>query len=159
MQLGMLNILSQDTLRAIYFSYFHSILSYGITFWCNSAYSSNILKIQKMIIGIIMNVRNRDYSCRQLFKNLKTLPLKSQYIFSLLLFVVKNRDLCESNSEIHNINTRFSSDLHTAIANLTTFQKVPFYFGTYVFNNLPTSTKNTSHDINQFRSVLKVSFL
>jgi len=75
----------------------------------------------------IMNARNRD-SCRQLFKNLKILPLKSQYIFSLLLFVAENRDLYESNSEIHNIDTRFSSELHTATANLITFQTGPFYF-------------------------------
>jgi hypothetical protein len=66
---------------------------------------------------------------RQLFKNPKILPLKSQYIFSLLLFVAKYRDSYESNSEIHNINTRFSSDLHTPTANLTTFQKGLFYFG------------------------------
>ena len=104
-----------------------------------------------------MNARNRD-SCRQLFKNLIFLALKSQYIFFLLLFVAKNRDSHESNSEICNINTKFSSDLHTPTANLTTFQKDPFYFGTKVFNYLPTSIKNTSHDINQFISVLK-SFL
>ena len=104
-----------------------------------------------------MNARNR-YSCCRLFKNLKTIPLKSQYVSSLLLFVAKNRDSYESNSEIHNINTRFSSDLHTPTANLTTFQKGPFYFGIKIFNYLPTSIKNTSHDINQFRSVLK-SFL
>jgi hypothetical protein len=47
----------------------------------------------------------------------------------------------------------FSSDLHTATANLTTFQKGPFYFGIKVFNHHPTSIKNTSHDINQFRSI------
>jgi hypothetical protein len=81
-------------------------------FWGNSAYSSNIFKIQKRVITIIINARNRD-SCHQLFKNLKILPLKSQYIFSLLLFVAKNRDLYESNSEFYNINTRFNSDLHT----------------------------------------------
>ena len=63
-----------------------------------------------------MNARNRD-SCHQLFKNLKILPLKSQYILSLLLFIAKNRDLYESSSEIRNINSRFSSDLHTATAN------------------------------------------
>jgi hypothetical protein len=74
-----------------------------------------------------MNARNRDSCRRQLFKNLKILPLKSQYLFSLLLlFVAENRDLYESNSEIHNINTRFSSHLHTATANLTTFHKGPF---------------------------------
>jgi hypothetical protein len=73
-----------------------------------------------------MNARNRDSCRRQLFKNLKILPLKSQYIFSLLLFVAENRNLYASNSQIHNINTRFSSDLHTPTANLTTFKKVPF---------------------------------
>jgi hypothetical protein len=82
-------------------------------------------KIQKRIIRIIMNARNRD-SFHQLFKNLKILPLKTQYIFSLLLFIAKNRDLYVSNSEIHNINIRFSSDLHTPTANLTTFHKGPF---------------------------------
>jgi len=104
-----------------------------------------------------MNARNRD-SCRQLVKNLKMLPLKLQYIFSLLIFVAKNWDLYGSNSEIHNINTRFSSDLHTPTAHLTPFQKGPFYYGIKVFNHLPTSIKNTSQDTNQFRSVLK-SFL
>jgi len=110
-----------------------------------------------MIIRIILNARNRD-SCRQLFKNLKILPLKSQCIFPLLLFVAKNRDLYESNSEINDINSRFSSDLHTPTTHLTAFQKAPFYFGIKVFNHIPASIKNTSHDINQFRSVLK-SFL
>jgi len=151
------HFMSRDTVRTIYFSYFHSILLYVIIFWGNSAYSSNIFKIQKRIIGIIMNGRNRD-SCHHLFTNLKILPLKSQYNFSLLLFLAKNRDLYDSNSEIHNVNTIFSSDLHTPVANLTTFQKVVLtkkYFGIKVFNHLPTSIKNTSHDINQFRSVLK----
>jgi len=120
------HFMSKDTLRTIYFSYFHSILSYGIIFWGNSAYRSNIFKIQERIIRIIMNATNRD-SC-QLFKNLKISPLKSQYIFSLLLFVAKNRDLYESNSEIHNINTRFSSDLHTPTAKHNNFPKRTLLF-------------------------------
>ena len=41
------HFMSQDTLRTIYFSYFHSILSYGVIFGGNSAYSSNIFKIKK----------------------------------------------------------------------------------------------------------------
>jgi len=82
------HFMSQDTLRTIYFSYFHSFLSYGIIFWGNSAYSSNIFQIKKRIIRIIMNARNRD-SCRQLFKNLKILPLKSQYIFPFIIYCWK----------------------------------------------------------------------
>jgi len=102
-----------------------------------------------------MNARNRLSSIIQESKNS---TFKTPIYFYLLLFVAKNRDLYKMNSEIHNINTRFSSDLHTRTANLTTFQKGAFYFGIKVFNHLPTSIKNTSHDINQFRSVLK-SFL
>jgi hypothetical protein len=45
-------------------------------------------------------------ACRELFKELKISPLSSQYIFSLLLFVVNNRDYFVSNSVYHNINTR-----------------------------------------------------
>ena len=82
------HVMSQDTLRAIYFSYFHSILSYGIIFWDNSAYSSNIFKIQKRTTRIIMNARNRD-SCHQLFKNLKILPLKSQYFLHFYYLLPK----------------------------------------------------------------------
>ena len=121
----------------------------GIIFWGNSAYSPKILEIKERTIRITMNARNRD-SCHQLFKKLKILTLKSQYIFSFLLFVAKNNNLYESNSEIHNISTRFNSDLHSPTANLT-FQKGPFYIGIKVFNHLPTSIKNTSHDIKQFR--------
>jgi len=50
--------MSQDTLRTTYFPYVHFILSYGIIFFGNSAYSSNIFKIHKRIIRIIMNARN-----------------------------------------------------------------------------------------------------
>ena len=89
----------------------------------------------------------------------KNSTIKITTYFSLLLFVGKTRDLYESISEIHNINTRFISDLHTASANLTTFQKGPFYYGIKVFNHFPTSIKNTSTDINQFRSVLKCFLL
>jgi len=34
------------------------------------------------------------------------------------LFVVKNRELFRSNSDVHNINTRYYSDLRLLIANL-----------------------------------------
>jgi hypothetical protein len=56
----------------------------------------------------------------------KNSTIKITIFLPLLLFVVRNRDLYESNSEIHNINTRFSSDLHIPTENLTVFQKDPF---------------------------------
>jgi hypothetical protein len=85
-------------MRLIYFSYFHSVLSYGIILWGNSVHSKYIFKIQKRTIGIITNAGISD-SCQDLFKKLQILPFYSQYIYSLLMFEVKIKftlNLCYS---------------------------------------------------------------
>jgi hypothetical protein len=84
--------------------------------------------MQKRIIRIIMGHGNRD-SCRNSFKELKILPFISYYIFSLLVFMVNNRDQFLINSEIHSINTRQGSNLHLPLANLDTYQKGVHYSG------------------------------
>jgi len=38
-------IMSQETLRMVYFAYIHSIMSYGIIFWGNQPYIDMIFKI------------------------------------------------------------------------------------------------------------------
>jgi hypothetical protein len=99
------SFLSSDSLKLIYYSYFHSILTYRIIFWVNTHYSNAIFKMQKRIIRIMVEIRNRD-SCREYFKRLKILPLQSQYLLSLLLFVADNGDYFRSNSEIHSFDTK-----------------------------------------------------
>jgi len=84
--------LSVDMLRMVYFSYVHSVMLYGIIFWGNSHPSNSIFKIKKRIIRIITNTGSHD-SCCHLFKQLQILSLPSQYIFSLVVFVNKNRGL------------------------------------------------------------------
>jgi hypothetical protein len=71
-----------DSLKLIYNSYFHLILSYGIIFGGNTPHSNIIFKMQKKIVRITMGIRSREY-----FKRLKILPLQSQYLLLLLLFV------------------------------------------------------------------------
>ena len=56
------SLVSQDTLRIIYFVHIHSILSYGIIFLGNSSYSNKVFILQKKIVRIITNTRARD-SC------------------------------------------------------------------------------------------------
>jgi hypothetical protein len=79
------------------------------------------------MIRVIMGSSSRD-SCWELFKNFEVLPLQSQYIFSLLVFVVKNRKLFRPNADVHNINARYNSDLHLPVDNFTVLQKGVFYF-------------------------------
>ena len=45
-------LVSQDTLKVIYFAHIHSILSYGIIFWGNTSHSKKVFTIQKKIIRI-----------------------------------------------------------------------------------------------------------
>ena len=147
-------LLSLEALKTVYFATVHSIISYGIIFWGISTNSKIIFKTQKRIIRIITNSTNRD-SCRDLFKKLGILPLQSQYIFSLLIFVVKNKDLFKTNSDIHSFNTRFNHDLHIPTANLAAFQKGAWYSGVKVYNHLPLPLKHLSHDGFKFKAAFK----
>jgi hypothetical protein len=146
--------MSPETLRMVYFAYVHSITSYGVIFGENQPYSEKIFKIQKRVIRIIKNARPRD-SCRELFKKLEILPLCSQYIFSLSIFVIKNKHLFCTNNQIHSVHTRFKTNLHPPIANLTKFQKGVYCSGIKIYNNPPHNIKDLTNQITLFRNALK----
>jgi hypothetical protein len=46
------HIVSIDTLKSVYFAYFHSIMKYGIIFWGYSSSSKKIFTLQKKIIKL-----------------------------------------------------------------------------------------------------------
>ena len=83
------------------------------------------------------------------------LPIQSQYIYSILLFVTKHKDQFLSNSQIHKINTRQTFDLYVPTANLTVYQKGIYYSGIKIYNHLPTTIKDLSDDKNKFKLTLK----
>jgi hypothetical protein len=134
-------IMSTETLRMVYFAYVQSILSFGIILGGNQPYSEKIFKLQKRVVGIITHSRTRD-SCRELFKRLEILLLYSQYVFSLSIFVVKNKHLFTTNNQIHNVHTQYKTNLHPPLANLMKFQKGVYYSGTKIFNSLPHEIKD-----------------
>jgi len=59
---------TQDTLKMVYHSYFHSIINYWLIFRGDSSYSNSICKLQNRIIRIIMGADNRN-SCREFLKH------------------------------------------------------------------------------------------
>jgi hypothetical protein len=71
---------------------------------------------------------------------LHILPLYSQYIYSLLMFVVKNTDLFELNSDIRKINARYNNDLHLPSAQLNLFQKGVFLFRNHTIHPYKCTT-------------------
>jgi hypothetical protein len=94
-------------------------------------------------------------SCRRLFKNLKILPVPSQYIYSLMNFFANNQENFQRNSSVHNINTRNKHHLHRPTANLSCFQKNAFYLGIRIFNSLPHSITNLKNEKTEFKVALK----
>jgi len=142
------------SLRMIYYAFFHSVMSYGIIFWGNSSHSSTIFKIQKKAIRIMEGYGNR-VSCRNLFKKLQILPLASQYILSLLMFVVQNKNFFLTNNENHNLDTRQRNNLYFPQANLTVYQKGTYYSGIKIFNNLPLRIKKVADNQRKFKIALK----
>jgi hypothetical protein len=101
-----------------------------------------------------MGVAYRE-SCRESFKELKILTLSSQYIFSLLLFVVHSKGCFASNSIYRNINSRQKYDLHLPHASLTMYQKGVFYSGIKAFNALPMTIKDITSNPRKFKVTLK----
>jgi hypothetical protein len=98
-------IMPINTLKTVYYSHFNTIITYGLPFWGNSSHSTKIFKIQKRMIRIMMGYRN-SLSCRSLFKKLEILPLMSQYILLLMLFVIKNKNFFILNTENHTKSKR-----------------------------------------------------
>jgi hypothetical protein len=147
-------LMSLETLKMVYYAYFHSIMSYGLIFWGNSSDSSNIFEIKKTIIRIVTGCRRRD-SCRILFKKLKILSLQSRHILSILLFVVNNKNKFKIISYVHHINTRQKSYVYQPSSNLSLYKKGVYSTGTKIFNHLPSSIKNLNDNPKQFKSALR----
>ena len=81
--------MSASSLKMIYYVFFHLAMSYGITiFWGNLLYSYIIFRLKKKKAIRIMRGCGNRVLCRNLFKKLEILPLTSQYMLSLLMFVV-----------------------------------------------------------------------
>jgi hypothetical protein len=69
----MFHIGNIDTLKSVYFAYFHSIMKYGIIFWGSSSNSKRIFTSQKKIIRIMAAAKARNL-CGRLYKKLEILP-------------------------------------------------------------------------------------
>jgi hypothetical protein len=147
--------MSHKSFVSVYFTYFHAVLSYGIIFWGNSPRSIGIFRPQKTVVRTVSGIKGRD-TCREYFRELQILPLLSQYIFSILMFVAKNTNYYTFYSDIHSINIRHTFDLDQPSSSLTIFNKGVFDMSIKIFNNLPLKIKVLLHDTERFKRWLKI---
>lgn len=146
-------IVDESTCRSIYFSYFHSLMSYGIALWGNSPARQKVFVMQKKAVRIVAQAKYRD-SCKPLFKKLKILTMPCVYIFEVILFVHNNLHLFNTNSSVHSVNTRNKNKLCITQCNLALRQRGLGYMGVKLYNHLPENLK-TIRDIKQFKCKFK----
>jgi hypothetical protein len=146
--------MSLNTLKTVYYYYFNAIINYVLPFWGNSPHTIKIFRMQKRIIRIMIVCKNRVW-CRTLFRRQGILPFVSQYILSLMLFVVKNRNHFTLNLENHTNSTRQFNNFYQPITNLTVHQRAVHYRGIKIFNNLHPYIKDISTNVRKFETCLK----
>ncbi|CAK1578681.1 unnamed protein product, partial [Parnassius mnemosyne] len=84
------SLTSVETAKLVYFSYFHSIISYGILLWGHTTDTEIIFVLQKRAIRAIYNLKPKE-SLRQKFKEINILTLASQCIYENVMYVHKNK--------------------------------------------------------------------
>jgi len=64
-------------------------------------------------------------------------------------YIVNNAHLYKTNTEVHNFNTRYDTNLHLPTSDLTEFQKGAYYSGLQIFTHLPANMKWLPNDLEQ----------
>jgi hypothetical protein len=119
--------------------------------YTQSSSANKLFILQKKTVTIITDSGVRQ-PCREAFKNMQIMTLYSQYIFSLILFTVKNKHLFAPNNEIQKYKTRNNTNLHLPTVNITKFYKGPYILGSKAFNHLPRHIKILANDMKSFKS-------
>jgi len=142
----------------IYMMHGHTYIKFNYELWNNFGGETNhiVRKFSKFKRGWseLLQIQELETHVGNGLKKLEILPLYSQYIFSLPIFVIKSKHLFSTNYQIHSVHTRFKTNLHLPIANLTKFQKGVYYSGIKIFNNLPHNIKDLTNETKLFRNAL-----
>lgn len=139
-----------ELLRTVYFSNFHSVMSYGILAWGNGSDVWKIFLVQKKAIRAMLGLTART-SCRGHFKSQGILTTAGTYIFRCLIFLKSNYNLFR---EYENGNrTRRIHPFLFPKCSLTLTQKNVEYMCLKLFDKLPRNYQIL--DANKFKTRIK----
>jgi hypothetical protein len=150
----MLHISSTDTLKTLYFAYFHPTMKYGIILGGNLAYSEEMFTLQKKTVITIIGAKFRNAYAGP-FKRLQISLLPCEYIYSLINFIVNKQEKFQIHAPVHSINKRNKYRLHRPITNLSCLQKSS-YAVIKILNILPCKLLSLKNEKAQFKPTLKI---
>lgn len=146
----------ENTARLVYFSYFHSIMAYGILLWGRAADVETIFVLQKRAIRAIYNLSNR-HSLRHKFREINILTVAGQYIFDNIMYVKKNLYSLKKGCDVHDINLRRKNKLVTPHFRLSKVNNSFVGNSIRFFNKLPEDSLQLSD--NKFKKYVKQHLL
>uniref|UniRef100_A0A1B6MBU4 Reverse transcriptase domain-containing protein n=1 Tax=Graphocephala atropunctata TaxID=36148 RepID=A0A1B6MBU4_9HEMI len=132
---------SNKYLLMAYYSFFESVVRYGLIVWGNGVGIENILILQKKAVRILTGSKPLDH-CRPLFIQIKVLTIVNLYIFDVLVLVKKNLSMYFLRNMIHSHDTRFNDKLALPRCRLSKTKNYHKYLGLSLFNKLPDSWKH-----------------
>jgi hypothetical protein len=137
-----------------YFAYFHSVVNYGIIFLGSSASMPNVFLIQKKAVRIMLGLGHRS-SCRDAFKKLNIHIVPSLYIYAMMMIVIGNPDIYQTNNSLHGINMSQKNKLHIPSVKLSSTEKGVLYSPIKIFNKLPSNIVEPQNNTNRFQPALR----
>lgn len=149
-------VVTRKTLVSVYYAYVHSIISYAITVWGNSAVVSKVLICQKRAIRIICGLHRRT-SAKIYFEKYKIMTVVSLYIYKSLLEIHSNKENYLQKKHTHNYNLRNKEKLVKPTVRLAKVQKQGEFIKIQLYNKLPmniTDIDNFEH----FKLIIKNFF-
>jgi hypothetical protein len=78
--------------------------------------------------------------------------LKMGFLLCNLQVTIKNKNYFPSDTDIHDINTHYSYNLHLPSTNLSIIQKAVLFSRSKIYNHLPLNIKLSSKDFKNFKT-------
>jgi hypothetical protein len=140
-----------NTVKSIYYVYFHSLIKYGVIFGV-TLYKMGRFPLCKRKLSELWLVYNPEHHVEVCLNNQRF------YLFianTLMNFSIINQENSQTNSSIPIINTRNKHHLHRPYSSLSCFQRSTFYASFKIFNSLPLSLKILNNDKEKFKAALR----
>jgi len=135
-----------NCLKMVYYSYFQSIIHYGLVLWGNCVRKSEVLVLQKRALRSMKQCSNRAH-CKPIFIEFKILTFVNLYIFELVKYILNHFSELTIRSNVHGYNTRNNSAVDYEYTRLSKSLNSHVAVGLRVYNkvrhgfvNLPNKT-------------------
>lgn len=148
-------MMDKDSLKTVYFGYFHSVMSYGAAFWgVNKKTNFNrVFVLQKRAVRVVCGIRDRE-SCRPIFPSMKIMTLAGVIIFQLVCFAFQNRETLAGGGPLHNYGTRQSSMIRPGFSRKTVGTFALEKMGARAYNRLPPALRDLE-DLKKFKEEVR----